>query len=378
MSSPGTEPFVPGHQLSLALYEGYVAPILARRFPGLEYAAALIGHGSDVLGFDTARSTDHDWGPRLQVIVAGDDLVAMADILAAVAEALPDAVCGVPVELPGAAHLPGDPVTPDDGGHGRRHGVTVTTVRRLLLDLVGTDEDPWRWDGARWLLTPRQGLLEFTAGPAYRDDTGELSAARAALAWYPHDIWLYVMSGRWQRIAQIESFLGRTAEVGDDLGSHVLAGRIVHDVMHLALLQHRSYAPYPKWLGTAFTQHEGAPGLTDALTTALSTSSSEQRQLAVVEALLDLSRRHDDLQVTPAVGAVAELFFGRPYPVIWSERIARALHGAMRAPLAASLPFGLGGIDEVTDATDALKNLRLRRELAAVYARSRSAGLDDA
>lgn len=65
VSQPIGPPFIPGHQLSRALYEEHVAPALARRLPLLRYATALIGHGYDVLGYNTARSADHDWGPRL-------------------------------------------------------------------------------------------------------------------------------------------------------------------------------------------------------------------------------------------------------------------------------------------------------------------------
>lgn len=124
----------------------------------------------------------------------------------------------------------------------------------------------------RLTTAPRQSLLEFTAGPTFRDDTGELSAARDALAWYLHDVWLYVMSGRWQRIAQLESFVGRAAEAGDDLGSRLLAGQIVSDVTHLALLQRRTYAPYPKWLGCSFARHEEDDALARNLTEAVATA----------------------------------------------------------------------------------------------------------
>jgi len=42
--------FLPGITLKRANYEEAVRPILAERFPALNYAAALIGYGSDVLG----------------------------------------------------------------------------------------------------------------------------------------------------------------------------------------------------------------------------------------------------------------------------------------------------------------------------------------
>src|SRR5688500_19140241 len=62
--------FIPGLQLSEVLYRESVAPVLAREFPGLVHSAARIGTGSDVLGFDTDRSTDHEWGPRLLLFLA--------------------------------------------------------------------------------------------------------------------------------------------------------------------------------------------------------------------------------------------------------------------------------------------------------------------
>src|SRR5919199_6092473 len=54
--------FVSGLQLSGFFYGEAVGPILSTRFPGIEHSAALIGPGSEVLGYDSARSTDHEWG----------------------------------------------------------------------------------------------------------------------------------------------------------------------------------------------------------------------------------------------------------------------------------------------------------------------------
>ena len=65
-------PFIPGLELSAALY-AEVEPILRRHFPSLEYAAARIARGSDVLGFDDERSTDHYWGPMLELFVSEQD-----------------------------------------------------------------------------------------------------------------------------------------------------------------------------------------------------------------------------------------------------------------------------------------------------------------
>ena len=46
----------------------------------MRYAAALLGPGSEVAGFDTQRSTDHDWGPRLQVFLSDDSASSAAAV----------------------------------------------------------------------------------------------------------------------------------------------------------------------------------------------------------------------------------------------------------------------------------------------------------
>jgi uncharacterized protein DUF4037 len=72
MSSPT---FVPAVELSGAFYQDVVRPLLV----GRAHSAALLGRGSEVLGYDTPRSTDHDWGPRLQIFLDRADQVAEFD-----------------------------------------------------------------------------------------------------------------------------------------------------------------------------------------------------------------------------------------------------------------------------------------------------------
>jgi hypothetical protein len=62
--------FVSGLNLSRRFFREVVRPLLANAFPAVRYAAALLGPGSEVLGFDTEMSVDHDWGPRVFVFFA--------------------------------------------------------------------------------------------------------------------------------------------------------------------------------------------------------------------------------------------------------------------------------------------------------------------
>lgn len=55
-----TPPFVPGLELSRHFYVEAVRPLLDEAAPGIPHSAARLGSGSEVLGFDTARSADHE------------------------------------------------------------------------------------------------------------------------------------------------------------------------------------------------------------------------------------------------------------------------------------------------------------------------------
>ena len=65
--------FIAGLRLSAEFFQEAVAPILATNFRGVPYSAALIGSGSEVLGFDTEMSSDHHWGPRVMLFLREAD-----------------------------------------------------------------------------------------------------------------------------------------------------------------------------------------------------------------------------------------------------------------------------------------------------------------
>ena len=99
--------FIRGLQLSEAYYREAVAPILDAAFPGLVYTAALIGSGSDVLGYDTPRSTDHGWGPRCWLFLR-DDETYRAAIDETLRAQLPQTFRGYPTRFSRGAARAGD------------------------------------------------------------------------------------------------------------------------------------------------------------------------------------------------------------------------------------------------------------------------------
>jgi hypothetical protein len=337
--------FVPGRELSTRLYREAVLPVLSRHFPGLPHGAALIGTGSEVLGFDTARSTDHDWGPRLQLFLADTSVgERLSDVLAA---ELPPTVAGWSTNL----------VRVGERRHLREadgpveHGIEVTTASAWLVERLGFD--PLAGVSAvDWLGTPTQVLAEVTGGVVLHDGLGELTAARRALAWYPDDLWRYVLACQWQRISQEEPFVGRCREVGDELGATVVAGRLVRDLMRLCLLMARVYPPYGKWLGSAFARLSCGARLGPVLLAGDLPAAYE-----LVAGL------HNDLGLTEPVDPSTRLFHDRPYRVLGADRFAAALMSTVADPDLRALP-PVGAIDQFVDSTDALVRPALRRRLA--------------
>ena len=65
--------FISGLRLGSLFYEEAVKPVFVSEFAGLVHSAALIGYGSEVLRYDTPRSTGHEWGPRLLLFLAEED-----------------------------------------------------------------------------------------------------------------------------------------------------------------------------------------------------------------------------------------------------------------------------------------------------------------
>ncbi|MCS6760597.1 MAG: hypothetical protein MO846_00270 [Candidatus Devosia symbiotica] len=85
-------------ELSRPFYEEIARPWLSRAAPGLPHAAALIGYGSELLGFDDEIVRDHNWGPRVHIIVTREQFDAHARDLVAVFDSV------VP------AHFAGEPI----------------------------------------------------------------------------------------------------------------------------------------------------------------------------------------------------------------------------------------------------------------------------
>jgi hypothetical protein len=351
---PGFVPeFLPGVRLCEVFYRQAVRPLLDEHYPGLPHTAARVGPGSDVLGYDTARSTDHDWGPRLTLLLHPADAARHAAAISAMlTRRLPKHVLGWPTHFtPPDARV--RVMTATDGPVA--HRVDITTYDAWVRAQFGAPFDATLLD---WVATPTQVFAETVGGAVYHDELGELTRLREQVAWYPPDVWRYVLAAQWTHIAQEEAFPGRSAEAGDPAGERLLTARLARHVMRLRLLQARTYPPYSKWLGTAYRGLTGDPAGDGAGAPAGDGSGT------LLDAFEAAGRAQNELRLSAVVDATRRPFHDRPWQVIDGGRYAAALHDAISDPAVRRLP-PVGAIDQYVDNTDLLCTPHLRRAVAA-------------
>lgn len=362
-------PPLPGLKLSEAFYQEAVRPLLDLHFPNLPHAAALIGPGSEVLGYDDAMSTDHHFGPRVMLFLHREDHLRYAtELWTMLSYQLPLTFYGYPTNFS----------TPDPNDNGVQHlhlvesapvnhRVEILTVGGFLADYMGVDLDA-PLTPADWLTLPQQKLRTLVDGALFHDAVG-LETARQRFAWYPHDLWRYLLAAGWARIGQEEHLMGRAGLVGDELGSALIGARLVRDVMRLCFLMERVYAPYPKWFGTAFRRLACGPELLTVLEEALHARSWQEREKHLVVAYENLAGLHNALGLTKEMPEQARQFFGRPFHVMALHGFADELLKNITDPAVQTLAQypPIGAIDHVSDNTDLLENLVWRPALRCLY-----------
>src|ERR1700733_4226110 len=215
---------ISGLDLCEAFFTQTVAPLLGAEFPQLRYSCGLIGPGSEVLGFDDGMSADHDWGPRALLFLSEADRGRMGILISEVlSRCLPREFLGYSTSFTendnGTAHS----IAKQTGWI--NHRIEMWTIPEFLKEYTGFNaaEEIQPQD---WLTIPQQKLRTITGGRVFRDDLN-LNEIRTQLSYYPRDVWLYQLAAGWTRIEREEHLMGRSGYVGDELGSAIIAARLV-------------------------------------------------------------------------------------------------------------------------------------------------------
>jgi hypothetical protein len=236
------------------------------------------------------------------------------------------------------------------------------TPRGFFLDYLAFDIER-EIEPADWLTFPEQKLRTISSGGVFHDEVG-LEELRQRFSYYPRDVWLYQLGSAWARVGQEEHLMGRAGMVGDEIGSALIGARLVRDLMRLCFLMERTYAPYPKWFGTAFKQLSCAEALSPHLSAALAADMAGARaasgrglptrrgdaQHSASQTLSRLSRATSS--AAPSASSSCTASRTRLFSQIVDERVRR---------IAARYP--IGGIDLFSDSTDLLQHATWRATL---------------
>lgn len=351
-------------ELNKRFYAEAVKPIIQSAFPCLHYSAGLIDYGSDVLGYDTDVSMDHQWGPRLSVFLSPDDIEKTGSALDSVlSEKLPARFSGFSTNYSGTKtdYIRRMEIT-NEGTV--KHLIRIHTIEEFIEQHLGIriHEEIHPLD---WLFFPQQRLLTISKGQLFHDALN-ISMIKEQLAFYPDDIWFYLMACEWNKISVEEAFVGRCGEVGDDTGSRLITARIIQSIMNICFLQERQYAPYSKWFGTAFKELKSAKELASILKSAMRAANWKQREKHLTRAYVFIAKAHNALQVTQPIEPSVSNYYGRNYTVIFASRFSEALFSRIQDAAIQRLNR-IGSIDQMTNTLTILEDPKLIRKTASLY-----------
>lgn len=324
--------FVPGLELNEGFYKDIISPLLAGRFGGVPYSAALLGYGSDVLGYDTAVSMDHNWGPRLQIFLTAEDLNAHGSRMSECFN------YNLPFEYAGFSTNYCPPrydrtqSMEENRSYPIRHLIEIATPGSYFEGYLGVDPTRALSHDA-WMSFSDQKLLEVTSGRIFHDGLpnragGALAELRKRLEFFPRRVLLLRLAKLWRAIGEEEPLVGRTVDLGTPGGTKILAARLVETCIRICMYLERRYPPYRKWLYRAFETtraYSEMHPLCMAVLLENDPSKIEDRLCVLYEKVVQLHNAHGEL---PSLDNHTRTFFNRPYKVIFAETIVARLEEA--------------------------------------------------
>ncbi|MCK5629027.1 MAG: DUF4037 domain-containing protein [Nanoarchaeota archaeon] len=341
--------FIKGKKLSELFFNELVKPLLEKHYPNLKYSAGLLGSGSDVIDFDTARSMDHDWGPRVLLFLSKNDLKKKTQISEMFSRELPYTFRGFSTHF-GASDDKGIKVSEKISKGKIHHRIEIFTIESFFKEYLNFNvkQDISVYD---WLVFPEQKLLSITAGKVFYDDLG-MNKIIKKFQYFPKDVWYYLLASQWIRISQEEHFMGRCGELNDEIGSKIIATRLVKDIMKICFLMEKQYTPYIKWFGTGFDNLKSSKELKPILSAAIKSNDWKTREKYIAKAYEYIAKLHNSLKITKPLKAKVDCFFDRPFLVINGGLFASEIKKQIKDSTVKSIKLDIGSINQFSDSTD--------------------------
>lgn len=220
-----------GIDLSRSFFGDQIFPLLQDNFPGMlpGLSAAILGDGSEVLGFDDLISRDHNYCPRVTILITDDRYAgAGEEVETKLRQMAPGEYLGFPLL---ATEF--------------RTAIEVAPMRAYFLDHLGTDGFPST--GPEWLRLEEQKLLEMTSGAIFFDPNGKLAALRDSLAFYPDDVRYFLLYRSYVRLSEVGA-IERTILRGDLISTDLYRALFIYFAVKAYHFYRRKYCPYKKWM----------------------------------------------------------------------------------------------------------------------------------
>ena len=354
--------FIKGLDLSESFFNECALPLLNNFYPDMRYSAGLIGWGSDVLGYDDPVSTDHNWGPRFYLFLREEDKNKKKALYDMFVENLPYEHRGYSVNF-----VSGDGVNHMDKiSEGNvKPLIDIHTVDEYLAGWYLGTSDLSNLTDLDWLTLSEHRLLGITSGRIFKDDLG-LKDRLELLRFYPENVKLYLIASNWSIIAEEQAFVKRCADVGDNIGSALVCGRIADRFMRLAFLYCKKYAPYSKWFGKAFSELPVSDELKDALLKAVTASNIETRENEIVRAQKLTVDLHNEAGITEYFDSKVTDYFERDIKVIFVNKLIDAVKDKLNGTGLENFPL-IGSFCGVANLNTLWDSQREMQKARAIY-----------
>lgn len=221
--------------MSEKYYRAYGERMIKEQFPEIagQFAAGLVGYGSECLGFDDAISMDHDYGPSFCIWLPREAYRQCGERLQAAYDALPKEFMGFSGRVE------------EEQGKGR---VGALCLEDFYLEILGRDSVPKTVQ--EWFAVPEPALCAAVSGRVFEDTLGRFTEIREALlAYYPEEVWRKKLAESLAKAAQAGQYnYARAMKRRERIAAEIALTEFVKEAMQIVYLLNKKYAPFYKWM----------------------------------------------------------------------------------------------------------------------------------
>lgn len=351
-----------GMDLCQKYYLECIKPIIDDhcQFLNNQYSCGLFGWGSDVQRNDDEFSRDHEWGPRLILLLDCNNNSQIQQLYKILDECIPTEFIGFQTRTTfdneyGAC-------VPSDTGN---INIDIRTYDEYIVEYAGTISPS---SDLEWLCIPENKLFELTGGEIFYDYQNRLEDKLAIFKnYYPLDVWKYRLSYLWQIISWNVDIIGLCNARKDYISSKLALYKTIVPVTKLISTYNRRYAPsYCKWIGTELYK---LPYLAEVagqlIKECLITNDTLLIRQNLEKILQDIVDFHNSFDSLPQIEMFRLQEYNRGFWDIDCMKISTIIHKSIQGELS-KIPL-YGAVDQFVINEDMLLNPAFLKRCETLY-----------